>query len=173
MAGLAQILWHASVSHWDEAFLLEDQNRLIGKIGIGSVRLGWFQNFRSQVENQMIQSLKLYYHIVEVLPENYPRKLARRPFVIHGCPVFFPNRQTNRAIEKLLRGKRIRGESFIDNLTTLGDLKKDLGFLNRYFNLGLELQETADGSEEYRLAIPETIKVVENPAIFEVPAVPH
>lgn len=173
VASLAQILWHANLKHWDEAFLLVDKNLIRLKAGIGPVHRDWLRNFRSEVKNQRIQSPKLDYHIIEVLPENDPRNLARRPFVIDALPVFFPNRQTNWAIENLLRGETIKGKSFLDNLTTIGDLVEDLGFLNSYFNLGLELQEIGDGSGEYRLVIPETTKVVENTAIFEVPAVPH
>lgn len=167
-ARLAQILWHAGLKHWDEAFQLPDWQFLQWKIGVGLVHLGWLRNFQSQIENQRIQSSELDYHIVEVLPEKYPRRLHRGPFSIHGCPVFFPSPQTNWAIENLLRGKRIKGEAFLKGLTTVGDLREDLDFLNRYFNLGLELQEI--DSREYRLAIPKTTKVVENPALFEVPA---
>lgn len=172
VAGLAQILWHAGLEHWDQAFQMPDWKLLQWKMGIGLTRLSWLKNFKSQVEHQRILSPKLDYHIVEVLPESYPRRLARRPFAIHGCPVFFPNRQTNWAIENLLRGRVVKDESFLDNLTTVDDLRKDLDFLNRYFSLGLKLQGIGEESGEYRLEIPETTKVVENPAIFEVPAVP-
>lgn len=153
IARLAERLRRAKFTNWKEVFNLP--HSLLHAYLVGKVNRGIFSEFRKKVlvHKQGLTNNKKS-HTIEVA--SYGKKYPRKVYLIDSIPVVFIRSDVDEDMEGLLNG-----ESLTISGQILKSIRGDVGFLNKYFGLGLNVWQKVgeDGQLEISLGKQKAIEI--------------
>lgn len=149
---------------WGEAFSVPDQEYITFKRGFGYVRVEIIRGFQAELNNHKREYVNAGEHVITESPKGNLK--TSQGIVVDGMEVPFISSEIEFMIKEMLDGLPMSKSEYFEEMKRKRFeepeeiLKRNINFLNKYFHLGLTLQEgRINGTDKYLLKIPETTKV--------------
>lgn len=160
---VAYNLYRCRILDWETPFGMTDwELELFRTIGHARVRI--IRGFQADVNAHKREYVNAGEHVITESPKGNLK--TSQGIVVDGMEVPFISSEVEYMIKEMLDGSPMSKDEYVEDMKRRGFedperiIGRNIGFLNKYFHLGLKLQEEkTDGVDNYFLEIPETTKI--------------